>query len=147
MKILLKSTISTILVAMMCTTIACKKSDEIKTGDGEAFKKTTTSYGVYSESQPIIELETNKSQIVYDDQYTFISIQNNDQSKYVYAYVGKHINYRKVEDKFKVNISSKGLSELAPNKTTEMEVLKKEGNKMWLWSVELAIGLIVKIND
>ena len=133
-------------MAVACTTISCKESDEIKTGDSEPFKKETSNYGVYSGAQSIIELETNKSQIVYNDQYSSITIQSNDQSKFVYAYLGKHTNYRDAGDKFSINIRSKGLAQLPTYKTTEVKVLKKEGNKMWLWSAELAIGLIVKIN-
>jgi len=147
MKKIIQSTVTILLVAMICTTIACKKTPEVKFGDNEAFKKETTKYGAYNGSHPIIELETNKSQIAYDDEYTFISIQSNDQSKYVYAYVGKYTNFLDVKDKLLVNISSKGLAEFSPNKTTKMEVMKIEGNKMWIWSTELAIGLIIKIKD
>ena len=145
MKKFVHSTITILLLAIICATIACKKPTET-TNENEAFTTEATEYGVHNISGQVIVLETNQTQIVYDDKSTFFTIQNYDQSKCFEAYLGTTISSAKVKDVLNVSISTKGLVGLPLYQSTKMEVTKKEGNKMWLWESELAIGIIIKIN-
>ncbi len=131
------------LLAISCTMLACDLLEDEPSNN--EFTEQTQAYGVYSGANVILEMKTNETQIIYDNNSTFFAIQNNDQTKFVKITLPENAEYLAVGDTFSSIIDTKGIPELIQSGTIKMEITKTEVNKIWLWSTEQSLGIVVKV--
>lgn len=131
-----------IFAAMVCVAaIACKESgtdDSTPTSHALLNKQAP---GIYDNDDNVFIYDEDIHQLAFNTQRHTFRIQNTAQDRYLICALDAD---PVANNRVTVDVKTRGISRF-PSQTLQVQVLKRDQGKVWLWNEEKKAGFVIRI--
>lgn len=129
------------LVALSTIVLMTSCTEEVSISQERKSFELQADVSVTIANEQVYKFEENKHQTIYTTDKRKYMISNTDQTEYYSLIMGAVPLLNAV---LVVNVAHLGIGSGLAKETYNMNVIKKEGDKLWLWDEKEQVGFVLK---